>query len=84
MNFKIGQKVTIKSANEILNIKNQGVYGFVSRMERYCGLSFNIESIDNIDENYVILDIKNCGCFKYKWHYNWLNKEFLTDEDFLI
>lgn len=87
MKFKVGDRITIKSVEEIKNTvyeKHDNVYyWYISAMEKYSNKSYIINNIHKKHKEYVELEIEKAHNFK--WHYMWIKyNNFFNDTDFMI
>jgi len=94
MNFKIGDKVIVKSVDKIIEINNKtvykkygsGYYNHIGSMNVYSNKPFTVKGIDKKFKDYVTLEADN-KMYKndFKWHYEWIRcNNFFSDEDFMI
>lgn len=70
MNYKVGDKVRVKTWNELKEIGSEGIAGdivkpdgwnlsFLFPMKEYCGKEFEIKQAFNNDESYALWGVKN-------------------------
>lgn len=57
--FVVGDKVKVKSYDEIMNLSSQDRGGFVQGMKAYCGKKFKIKEVRNNSyfQSYILSDM---------------------------
>lgn len=88
--FNVGDKIIIKSVEEIENIIKKRrkmnlvyMYRYISSMKKYSNFWYIITNIDK--DGYLKFNGINDNINNYKWHRTWVKRiNLFEDKDFMI